>query len=420
MNQDYSRCHLTDMVKLTQNIEQKSEIINFGNFDVRNKLAIMNAVKHLNPEKASGMDWFDENWGMDSISNSSSDWGIHPYFGGKWNTLPSNQFEVGKREKNREGTDERFLRYFDEHCERHSDVYGWHSKTRRISPKNKPVEYQRQELSKRSTFPLLQPEIADMSFTNNFSLPSKPGEWEQFRGSTFSSNPQTANMAAIASFDKISRYRHLGILEPESWSPSQPWDSDKFSPMYSCTKGGNTSGYRSTRMIMGSRDQVIPLSQPPFEELMLRNEQFWQFHELYNQLRNFESEFENNSVDEETREPQRVFSTLDLGEPPSHSVPKPEYRKRKELTPRPSPKNPKTYKAISRVLVRAGRSLKSPQLAYLKRGSIVIVNQLKKRRARIVQPNKEGEYERVGWVSTHSGDNERMLVPWTNNSTLVE
>jgi len=277
------------------------------------------------------------------------------------------------------------------------------------------MEYQRQELYKKSTLPLMQPETADIAFTNNLPLPREPREWEQFWDSTFCSNRQAVNMGVNASFDNIRRYRHLGILDPHSESPSRPWDLNKFSPMYSSCKGGNTSGYRSTR---GSRDQVLPLSKLSIEELMLRNGQFWQFNE-YSQFPNFEYEFENNSVDEDTRKPQSVFSTPHLGEPPSHSVPKPEYRKRK-LTPRPSPKNPKMYKAISRVLVRAGRSLKSPEVTYLKRGSIVIVNQLKKRIARIVQPNKEGKYERVGWVSTHSGDNERMLVPWNSVSTTVE
>lgn len=421
MNEDYFTCHLTDVAKPSQNIQQisdkdTSEIINFGNLDVRNKLAIMSAVKHMHLGRANGMEWFDEQWGMDSISHSSSDLGIQSYFEEKWNTVPSNQFEGEKREKNRKSTDERFLRHFGEHCERHSDVYSVDPKTSRVSPINKPAWYQRQKLSKKSALPFLQPETADTSYTNNPSFPREPRELEQLWGSPLCSNPQAANLSANSSFDKLRWYKNLSVLEPQTDSPSQPWDFDKFSPMYSNSEGRSTSAYRSRRMIMGCRDQVIPLSQQSVEELMLRNERFWQFHELYNQFRNFE----NNSVEEETCMRQRQFSTIPRGEPHSHSVPKPEYRKRKELTPRPSPKNPKTYKAISRVLVRAGRSLKSPQVTYLKEGSIVIVNQLKKRRARIVQPNKTGEYERVGWVSTHSGDNERMLVPWNNGSPSVE
>jgi len=139
MNKDYFSPHLTEVAKPTQTIQQKSdkgtsEIINFGNFDVRNKLAMMSAVKNLNPERANGMEWFDH-YGVDSISHSSLDLDVQSYFGGEWNSLPNNQFEGGKWKKTRKSTDEGFLRYFDDPSERHSDVYGWHPKASRTSPK---------------------------------------------------------------------------------------------------------------------------------------------------------------------------------------------------------------------------------------------------------------------------------------------
>jgi len=281
--------------------------------------------------------------------------------------------------------------------------------------KNKHTQY----ISRKATHPMLQPETADISFTNNIFLSREPREGDWFWGSTLCSNSQAANVSN-PSFDKTRRYRNLSDLEQQRQSTSRPWDLNQFPPICPNSEAGSTSAYRSMRMLMGSRDQVLPLSQLSLEELMLRNEGIWQFQELYHQFqKNYEYEFEKNSVDEKTRKHQSLFSTINSGESPSRSVQKSEYLKRRELTPRPSPKNPKRYKAIDTLLVRAGRSLKSPIVTYLKEGCIVTVNQLKKRRARIVKPNKEGQYERVGWVSTHLGDN-RMLVPWNNGSPSVE
>jgi len=89
------------------------------------------------------------------------------------------------------------------------------------------------------------------------------------------------------------------------------------------------------------------------------------------------------------------------------------YRQHKwnqEGTPRPSPKRPRPYLVNSRLEVRSGKSTESPLVAYLEKGAVVIVNQLKKRRARIVKLMEHGEPEEIGWVWTHS-KTAQLLAP---------
>jgi len=391
----------------------------------------MNAVKQLNHESRNGMKKSYGHGGMDSGFDSSSDLSTRAYFEGKWTTLPSTKFERGKRKTCRETPVGRF-RYFDRHCKRHPDIYGWQPKTSRIIPKRKPAEYERQELFKRSSRTFLQHETSDI-YTTDESLVRA---W-QFLKSAECSNDQRARLRANASFDNMSLYRNYNVLEspkenPHMLSPPEeiPW---MLSPFCSSSEGGSSSGApnRSTRMTMSSRDQVFPLSPLSATKLLLKYNEDKEriLHELYNESPKFEYEVQNHSVDEKSRKHKNVFLNIPSAGSGSESAPKREYTnqkykvdngRRKERTPRPSPRNPKTYKVVARVLVRTGRSLKSSQLTHLEKGSVVIVNQLKKRRARIVHPNEEGEYECLGWVSTHSDDNQRLLVPWNDSLPSVE
>jgi len=72
---------------------------------------------------------------------------------------------------------------------------------------------------------------------------------------------------------------------------------------------------------------------------------------------------------------------------------------------RPSPNNPVMFKILSLVTVRQGKSLNSQKVADLQKDTIILVNQKKRRRVRVIsfQDGGSGEWETLhGWVSLHS------------------
>lgn len=79
---------------------------------------------------------------------------------------------------------------------------------------------------------------------------------------------------------------------------------------------------------------------------------------------------------------------------------------KKSMTPRASPGNPKTYKVKRDTTIQKGKKLTSKTVKELFKGETVLVNQLKKRRARVI--NQSGTV--IGWTSTHD-KNERLLLP---------
>merc|ERR550534_1318848 len=80
------------------------------------------------------------------------------------------------------------------------------------------------------------------------------------------------------------------------------------------------------------------------------------------------------------------------------------YHLEKSLQKRPTPKKPVKYKALTRCLKRKGKSFKTKSNGYLEKGDIVLINQLKNRRGRLVKPKDNGEYEPYGWVTVHTTD----------------
>jgi len=74
---------------------------------------------------------------------------------------------------------------------------------------------------------------------------------------------------------------------------------------------------------------------------------------------------------------------------------------------RPSPDNPVWFKALTPVTVRAGKSLKSKKVTMLEKDGIILVNQAKGRRARVIS-FLDGRHT-GGWVSLHSDIGTQLL-----------
>jgi len=85
------------------------------------------------------------------------------------------------------------------------------------------------------------------------------------------------------------------------------------------------------------------------------------------------------------------------------------YHLRKRLQKRPTPKSPLKYRVLTRCLIRKGKSLKTKGNGYLKKNDIVLVNQLKKRRARLVRDKGDGSYEAYGWVTVQRSNGLQLL-----------
>jgi len=85
----------------------------------------------------------------------------------------------------------------------------------------------------------------------------------------------------------------------------------------------------------------------------------------------------------------------------------------KDRAPRPSPNNPVMFKTLSPVTVRLGKSLNTQKVEELQENTIILVNQKKSRRVRVISFRDRDTAEWVsldGWVSLHS----------ENGITLIE
>jgi len=85
------------------------------------------------------------------------------------------------------------------------------------------------------------------------------------------------------------------------------------------------------------------------------------------------------------------------------------YKITKKYPPRPNPKRPLKYKSMADLVIRAGKSLSGDIVGKLKEGVIVMVNQVKGRRARLIRESKSGDVETIGWVSLHEQDGVNLL-----------
>jgi len=85
------------------------------------------------------------------------------------------------------------------------------------------------------------------------------------------------------------------------------------------------------------------------------------------------------------------------------------YKITKKYPPRPCPKHPQKYKSMAELEIRSGKSLSGDIVGKLEEGVIVTVNQVKGRRARIIQESGTGDVETIGWVSLHEKDGVNLL-----------
>jgi len=75
---------------------------------------------------------------------------------------------------------------------------------------------------------------------------------------------------------------------------------------------------------------------------------------------------------------------------------------------RASPDNPTRYKTFYKVKIRSGKSVRSADLGYLPKGSVVVINQVKGRSGRVVLPQDGGEFVKVGWVTLYTDDRQLL------------
>jgi len=80
--------------------------------------------------------------------------------------------------------------------------------------------------------------------------------------------------------------------------------------------------------------------------------------------------------------------------------------------PRPTPSNPQQYMVLHHAQVRKGKSMKSQVLGFVEKGEVYWVNQIKGKRARLVE-RCEGEEDRnMGWVSLRNNAGYQLMAPF--------
>jgi len=75
---------------------------------------------------------------------------------------------------------------------------------------------------------------------------------------------------------------------------------------------------------------------------------------------------------------------------------------------RARPDNPIRYKTYHNVKIRSGKSVRSHDVCYLPRGSVVVINQIKGRSGRVVCQQGNGEFVKLGWVTLYTKDRQLL------------
>jgi len=76
---------------------------------------------------------------------------------------------------------------------------------------------------------------------------------------------------------------------------------------------------------------------------------------------------------------------------------------------RARPDNPIKYKALRNVKIRSGKSVRTDTAGYLAKGSVVVINQIKGRSGRVVVPEPNGDFTKVGWVTLYTHDRQQLM-----------
>jgi len=348
-----------------------SIITNFGLEDLKNhlgiqilghKLRILQAVKLLKQQEEHVMERFHKQCGMDSLSHTlvpSSSNGRVP------SLAPKSQFARRRKKKSPRNVDRRNGRSSDGTFARHSDGYGCHRKGRAILQRGKTIKHNRRVLSegscvtKKSLSSFGRRTPSSMSFMDEFPLSNETKDEKQGASSPVSSIKSGEKLNS-SSDNKMTRCRKSWVVEKPAEKPREQIliSSSSEAPLEGGSHG-KTNNHSSLSTSSTCENK----------------------HKL------------GYSIEKQTEDIEG----------------------KKGLIPRPSPRRPnRKYKVTSRVTLWNKKSLESTILVYLQRGAVVTVNQLEKRRARIVEVKEDGVAVRrvEGWVSTHE-DDRQLLIPWS-------
>merc|ERR550534_2752751 len=69
--------------------------------------------------------------------------------------------------------------------------------------------------------------------------------------------------------------------------------------------------------------------------------------------------------------------------------------------------------------IRSGKSVRTDGVGYLQKGSVVVINQIKGRSGRVVHPQRNGEFIKVGWVTLYTHDGQQLLEKVTCKRTMM-
>jgi len=76
---------------------------------------------------------------------------------------------------------------------------------------------------------------------------------------------------------------------------------------------------------------------------------------------------------------------------------------------RARPCNPIAYIALRKVKIRSGKSIHSDHICNIRKGTVVVINQIKGRSGRVVLQLENGDFEKVGWVTLYTHDKQQLL-----------
>jgi len=179
----------------------------------------------------------------------------------------------------------------------------------------------------------------------------------------------------------------------------------------------------------GNTKRICPSQRPSDVKLLLtyqESEERWtDIADLHKRFRNFGYEVQIKSVYEKPQyeiwfpDAQSAEEAYEKRAQLGYNLEKLNVEQDKPRTHRPSPKHPSTFKVICPTAVTTGKKLKSKFVRNLEEGEVVLVNQLKKRRARIIRSNVE-DPEVIGWVSTHSEEGKQLLVAWNEETCIAD
>lgn len=83
----------------------------------------------------------------------------------------------------------------------------------------------------------------------------------------------------------------------------------------------------------------------------------------------------------------------------------------KKKGPRPTPSKPLRYKVLHHARMRSGKSMKSEVMGFVRKGEVYWVNQIKGKRARLIERTEEGDVN-LGWVSLRNNAGYQLMAPF--------